>query len=182
MENNMNLAAITLERFCKEIKENMENDKFKPFLGIGKPGLETIEGIEQIAVELGIKTKIIKLTDNIVSSLKGIPLVVDITTNKPITKDTSCENMVTTCAPSELLPTEDRDGKRGILILDGITSVSAESRMMLCSLLDSSRSFGHYNLPDDWLVVCLGCDKDDDKFQGIEFKVFSFCESFNIDV
>lgn len=156
MADDMNLTTITLERFCREIKENIEDNFFKPFIGIGRREIGTIEGIEQIAAELGIKTKIIKLTDNIVSSLKDIS--------------------------SKLLPIKEKDSKRGILILDGITSVSTESRMRLCSLLDSRRSFGIYNLPDEWLVVGLGCGKNDNEYQGMEPQIFSLCISFNIDV
>ena len=88
----------------------------------------------------------------------------------------------TTYASNDLLPRVDRDGEKGILVLDEITSATSTIRAAAYQLLDSKRALGNYKLPKHWKVVALGNGIDDGGvFQGMEHAFLSRAVCYRID-
>ena len=81
---------------------------------------------------------------------------------------------------NNILPRVERDGERGILVLDEITSVSRSVRTAAYQLLNERR-LGEYVLPAGWMVVCLGNGEEDGgDFQGMEGNFANRCSIFNV--
>lgn len=180
--SDMNLTSVTVEQFCREIKEAMEDGfYYKPFLGLGKAGIGKTESIAQVARELGIGFKEIRLINHGETDIIGVPMLMDSRTGMQAGPGSRKEDIVTAFCQNNLLPVASRDGDKGILVLDEITSASVNMRTIAYQLLDSSRGVGDYKLPDGWLVVCLGNGMNDGgNFQGLEPTVFSRCICFNV--
>lgn len=180
--SDMNLTSVTVERFCDEIKEAIEDGCFeKPFLGLGKTGIGKTESIAQVAKELGIGFKEIRLINHGETDMIGVPMLLDTKTGMQAGPNSSKEDIVTAFCQNDLLPVESKDGEVGILVLDEITSASINMRTIAYQLLDTSRGVGDYKLPKKWLIVALGNGMNDGgNFQGIEPTLFSRCICFNV--
>jgi len=166
-EENMNMMEVTVETFIRQIRENLEDEIYDPVIGIGKSGVGKTMSIHELTKELGIgfcELRLVTLTE---VDMLGIPVI---------------ENGRTTYASNALLPDEQRDGKRGILVLDEITSATSTVRAAAYQLLDSKRSLGNYKLPNNWLVVGLGNGIDDGGvFQGLEAAMISRATCYRIE-
>lgn len=168
----LNMMGLTVDKFVNEIKMDLEDENYDPVIGIGKSGVGKTMSIYELTQELGIGFCELRLVTLSEVDLLGIPdTVVDGNGNKR-----------TTYASNELLPDEKRDGKRGILVLDEITSATSTIRAAAYQLLDSKRALGNYKLPDEWKVVALGNGPDDGGvFQGIEAAFISRCYSYRVE-
>lgn len=151
----LNMKSVSIGKFVELVKESIEDEDMTPIVGIGKSGVGKTQSIFELTQELKIGFREIRLVTMMETDLLGIPMISD--------KGT------TTWAQMDLLPRAEEHGERGILVLDEITSASANIRAAAYQLLDSKRALGEYKLPDKWLVVALGNGPDDGGvFAGME--------------
>ena len=166
MENN-NLLSITVKDFCEIIREQFQEGNYRPIFGLGKGGIGKTESIHDLAQELGVGYIDIRLLLYSETDLKGIPYP-----NADHTKTIWLQN--------NILPTEEKDGKAGILVFDEITSCSRSVRTAAYQLLNERR-LGEYVLPDGWLVVCIGNGEDDGgDYEGMEGNFINRCSIYNV--
>ena len=109
MANNLPIA--TIEQFTEIIKQQFQEQNYRPIFGLGKGGIGKTESIADLAKELGIGYIDIRLLLYSEVDLKGIPY-----------PDSS--NTHTIWLQNSILPIASRDGDMGILVLDEITSPS----------------------------------------------------------
>ena len=151
---SLNMLSITVEKFTHLVREQIEDGDLTPIIGIGKSGVGKTESIYELTQEMNIGFCELRLVTMTETDLLGIPTI---------------ENGRTTWASNDLLPKEDRDGERGILVLDEITSATSTIRAAAYQLLDAKRALGNYKLPAGWLVLALGNGPDDGGvFSGME--------------
>ena len=163
-----NLPSITVDTFIEIVKMQLEEKNYRPIFGLGKGGIGKTESIHDLAVkELGIGYIDIRLLLYAETDLKGIPYP-------------NAEHTKTIWLQNNILPCVERDGEEGILVLDEITSASRSVRTAAYQLLNE-RKLGEYQLPDKWLVVCLGNGEEDGgDFQGMEGNFANRCSVFNV--
>lgn len=168
MAKNDNIPSINIEDFVEIIKMQLMEDNYRPIFGLGKGGIGKSESIGELAIkELGIGYIDIRLLLYTETDLKGIPY--------PDSTHTS-----TVWLQNNILPTVEKDGEKGILVLDEITSANRSVRTAAYQLLNE-RKLGEYKLPDKWLIVCLGNGEDDGgDYQGMEGNFANRCSVFNI--
>lgn len=118
-----------------------------PMLAIGKAGIGKTEGVRGIAKKLGIGFMELRLCNYTETDLVGVPY---------ITEDHS-----TAHAKNTLLPTVEKDGEFGILLVDEFTSTMPSVQVPILQLTDSSRGVGNYKLPAGWKIVLAGNGPDD---------------------
>ncbi len=163
--NNMELQTLTVEEFGNNM-ERIITDKdgglhVGSVVGIGSIGIGVSECIYNVAKKLGIGIKELRLEALTEIDLMGICTGEDIVHN-------------------ELFPNISRDGERGLLVLEGITSAPDNIRTMAYRLL-VNRGIADYTVPDGWLVVALGNGPNDGgNYKGLERAVVGKCISFRI--
>lgn len=164
----MNMLSLTVESFTNEIKYDLESECYDPMIGIGKSGVGKTMSIAELCQELKIGFCELRLVNMTETDMLGIPK--------------EDENGHTTYASNALLPDAKRDGERGILVLDEITSCSPTLRASAYQLLDSKRALGNYKLPPKWKVIALGNGQDDGGvFSGMEHAFLSRCTCYRIE-
>lgn len=164
----MNMMSVTVERFTNLIREQIEDGDLTPVAGIGKSGIGKTESIYGLTKEMGIGFCELRLVTMTETDLLGIPTI--------------NEHNRTDWASNNLLPDAKRDGERGILVLDEITSATSTIRAAAYQLLDSKRALGNYKLPDGWLVVALGNGIDDGgSYQGMEAAFLNRCRCLRVE-
>lgn len=163
-----NLPVVTVEQFTRIVEMQLSEQNYRPIFGLGKGGIGKTESIETLAKEkLNIGYIDIRLLLYAETDLKGIPYP-------------DANHISTIWLQNNILPRADKDGKKGILVLDEITSVQRSVRTAAYQLLNERR-LGDYVLPDGWLVVCLGNGEDDGgDFQGMEANFINRCSLFNV--
>jgi len=160
--DTLNMQTVPITRIVRQIREQLEDEDYTPVTILGKSGIGKTESIRDLANELGIGLKELRLSHYQESDLVGLPYV---------------ENGQTHHAASDILPDTNDEGQ-GILLLDEVTSASKSMRSAVYQLLDVSRGLGQYKLPERWLVVACGNGPDDGgDFRGIEpaFVSRGFC-------
>ena len=161
-------VQVTIKKFLEIIERQFVSENKNPLFGIGKGGIGKTEGVHGLTKKLGIGFKEIRLLLYSEVDLVGIPII------DPKTGET-------TWARNSLFPIAERDGEKGILVLDEITSASQNIRTAAYQLLDSKRSLGNYKLPDGWLVVGLGNGEEDGgSFQGYEGNLGNRGKIYNV--
>lgn len=164
---NSNLPVVNVKQFTQIVELQFKEGNKRPIFGLGKGGIGKTESILNLAKRLEIGYIDIRLLMYSEVDLKGIPYP-----NK--------ENTKTIWLQNNILPNEERDGKRGILVLDEITSVARSVRTAAYQLLNERR-LGEYVLPDGWMVVCLGNGEEDGgDFQGMEGNFANRCSIYNV--
>lgn len=163
-----NLPSVTVKEFTDIIKMQLEEDNYRPVFGLGKGGIGKTESLKDLAVnDLGIGYIDIRLLLYTETDLKGIPYP-----DETHTKTIWLQN--------NILPIAERDGERGILVLDEITSANRSIRTAAYQLLNE-RKLGEYVLPDKWLIVCIGNGEEDGgDYQGMEGNFANRCSVFNV--
>lgn len=162
-----NIPIVTVSEFAEIIKQQFIDGDFRPVFGLGKGGIGKTESIESLAKELEIGYVDIRLLLYSETDLKGIPFP-----NENHTTAVWLQN--------DVLPTIERDGAKGILVLDEITSCSRSLRTAAYQLLNERR-LGQYVLPSGWLIVCLGNgEQDGGDFEGMEANFVNRCSLFNV--
>ena len=159
-----------------------------PFLGFGKPGIGKTEVMRSMAqyfktndygIPIKVGVKEVRLGSFQDTDITGLP-------NFYKKETENGEKIFTEFAPLKLLPITKEDGGDdedfGILVLDEITTCSAQVRTIALQLLDSSRALGAgYKLPDGWTIVALGNGENDGAdFMGFKSTHISRFIGFNI--
>lgn len=167
MKDNNNMPIISIGDFVEVVKEQLDEENYKPVFGLGKGGIGKSQSMAELAQELHIGYIDIRLLLYSETDLKGIPYP-----NVDHTKTVWLEN--------DILPIVERDGEKGILVLDEITSASKSVRTAAYQLLNE-RKLGTYKLPDKWIIVCLGNGEEDGgDFEGMEANFANRCSVFNV--
>ena len=168
MAETLNMMELQLNEILDFIENDMlQNEIYDPVIILGKMGMGKTAGLKGLAKKLGIGYCELRLVNMTETDMLGIPT---------ISKDGT-----TTYASNDLLPIVERDGERGILALDEITSCSSTMRAAAYQLLDGQRSLGNYRLPDKWICVGLGNGPDDGGvFNGAEAALFTRCCGFRV--
>jgi MoxR-like ATPase len=111
-----------------------------PVMLWGPPGVGKSQLVAATAAKLGIAVVDIRLAQMEPTDLRGIPF----RTGEAVT-----------WAPPALLPRAERDGARGILFLDEITSaVPTVTAAAYQLILD--RRLGEYRVPEGWAILAAG--------------------------
>ena len=149
----LNMKTVPLTRVTKQIKMQLLAEDYTPVIVIGKSGIGKTESMAELARELGIGFKELRLSHYQESDLVGLPYI---------------EDGKTKHAETDLLP-DTNDKGQGILLLDEVTSSQKSMRSAVYQLMDSSRKLGQYRLPERWLIVACGNGPEDGGyFRGIE--------------
>lgn len=148
IERTDNLKTITIKQFKEFVRSNIQQGIITPTFGIGKPGIGKTESMVQLANELGIGYKELRLVSMTEADLLGIPYIDE-------------QYGTTDWKSNTILPRVDRDGERGILVLDEFTSAPRNIQTIALQLLERARRIGTYKLPDGWYIVLLGNGPED---------------------
>lgn len=141
------MSTINIEQFEKIVEFNIDNNIKRAILGLGASGIGKSAVIKQITEKKKIGFIDLRLLLFTETDLKGIPFP-----NK--------EENRTCWLPNDILPNEERDGKRGILLIEELTSAPKRVQAAAYQLIQD-RKLGEYVLPDEWFIVALGNREDD---------------------
>lgn len=167
MAETLNMMEASIAEINAFIKDMFTMEIYDPVIVLGKMGMGKTASLKSLAKELGIGYCELRLVNMTETDMLGIPTV-------------SAQG-TTTYASNDLLPIVERDGERGILALDEITSCSSTMRAAAYQLLDGQRALGNYKLPDKWICVGLGNGPDDGGvFNGAEAALFTRCYGFRV--
>jgi hypothetical protein len=162
-----NLPTVTVSQFTTIVERQFKEGNRRPIFGLGKGGIGKTESIYNLAKSLGIGYIDIRLLLYSEVDLKGIPYP-------------NVEHTATIWLQNDILPRVDRDGEKGILVFDEITSASRSVRTAAYQLLNEHR-LGEYVLPEGWMIVCLGNGEEDGgDYQGMEGNFANRCSVFNV--
>lgn len=163
-----NLPSITVDEFSQIVEMQFNEKNYRPIFGLGKGGIGKTESIHDLAVEkLKIGYVDIRLLLYGETDLKGIPYP-------------DSNHIKTVWLQNNILPTVEKNGESGILVFDEITSASRSVRTAAYQLLNE-RKLGEYELPDGWLIVCLGNGEEDGgDYQGMEGNFANRCSVYNV--
>ena len=163
-----NLPTVTVAQFTTIVERQFNEGIMRPIFGLGKGGIGKTESIMDLAKnKLKVGYIDIRLLMYSEVDLKGIPYPDE-------------HHISTVWLQNNILPKAERDGERGILVLDEITSVARSVRTAAYQLLNERR-LGEYVLPDGWMIVCLGNGEEDGgDFQGMEGNFANRCSIFNV--
>lgn len=139
---------MTIKEFRETIEFNIEHNIRHAILGLGAPGVGKSQVIRQIGDKYGYKVIDIRLAQMSEVEIAGL-----IYPNEDRTK--------TVWLTPEILPDEERDGKKTILLLDEITSCNRRIQVAAYQLI-LDRRIGQYTLPEGTFVIALGNREDDD--------------------
>ena len=137
-----NAPTLSLEQFASFLKTYLQSgEKLAPVMGWGPVGTGKSEIVRQVAKELEIgyiDTRISQLTE---TDTRGLP---DIKDGK------------STFALPDWFPNEERDGKRGIWVLDEFYSGLPSVQVALYSALNQGERYvGDGGMPDGWTIIAL---------------------------
>lgn len=162
-----NLPTVTVDQFTTIVKRQFNEGIRRPIFGLGKGGIGKTESIADLAKELGIGYIDVRLLLYSEVDLKGIPYP-------------NVNHTATIWLQNDILPRADRDGEKGILVFDEITSCAKSVRTAAYQLLNEGR-LGEYVLPEGWMIVCLGNGEEDGgDYQGMEGNFANRCSVFNV--
>ncbi|SCX79404.1 AAA domain (dynein-related subfamily) [Lachnospiraceae bacterium XBB2008] len=139
---------MTIKDFGDCIEFNIAHNLKHSVLGLGAPGIGKSQVIWQIGEKYGYKVIDIRLSQMSEVEIGGL-----IFPNEDKTK--------TRWLTPEILPDEERDGKKTILLLDEITSCTKRVQVAAYQLI-LDRRIGQYHLPEGTFVIALGNREEDD--------------------
>ena len=141
------MSTINIEQFEKIVEFNIDNNIKRAILGLGPSGIGKSAVIKQITQKKNMGLIDLRLLLYTETDFKGIPFP-----NKE-------ENR--TCGlPNVILPDENSDGKRGILLIEELTSAPKRVQAAAYQLIQD-RKLGEYTLPNNWFIIALGNREDD---------------------
>ena len=139
---------MNIREFQETIEFNIEHNVKHSILGLGAPGVGKSQIIRRIGKKYGYKVIDIRLAQMSEVEIGGL-----IYPNESRTR--------TVWLAPDILPNEERDGKKTILLLDEITSCTKRVQVAAYQLI-LDRRIGQYTLPEGTFVVALGNREDDD--------------------
>lgn len=168
MSNLTNAPFINQEVVPQIVKRMVERKSSRPIFFLGKGGIGKTEAIADIAQELNMGYVDVRLLLYTESDLKGVPFVNE-------------NHTATVWLQNDILPRVERDGERGILVFDEITSCPKSVRTAAYQLLNERR-LGEYVLPDGWVMICLGNGENDGgHFNGMEGNFANRCSVYQVE-
>ena len=126
---------------------NIDNNIKRAILGLGSSGIGKSAVIKQITERKNMGLIDLRLLLYTETDLKGIPFP-----NEDKTR--------TKWLPNDILPNVERDGERGILLVEELTSAPKRVQAAAYQLIQDRR-LGEYILPEGWFIVALGNREDD---------------------
>lgn len=167
MAETLNMREASINEINSFIKDLFDMEIYDPVIVLGKMGMGKTASLKSLAKDMGIGYCELRLVNMTETDMLGIPTI--------------SASGTTTYASNDLLPIVSRDGERGILAIDEITSCSSTMRAAAYQLLDGQRSLGNYKLPEKWICVGLGNGPDDGGvFNGAEAALFTRCYGFRV--
>ncbi len=139
---------MNIREFQETIEFNIEHNIKHSILGLGAPGVGKSQVIRRIGKKYGFKVIDIRLAQMSEVEIGGL-----IYPNEARTR--------TVWLAPDILPNEERDGKKTILLLDEITSCTKRVQVAAYQLI-LDRRIGQYTLPEGTFVIALGNREDDD--------------------
>lgn len=139
---------MTIQEFAETVEFNIEHNLKHAVLGLGAPGVGKSQVIRQVGEKHGYKVIDLRLAQMSEVEIGGL-----IYPNADRTR--------TVWLAPDILPNEQRDGPRTILLLDEITSCPKRVQVAAYQLI-LDRRIGQYQLPEGTFVVALGNREDDD--------------------
>jgi|TARA_B100001093_G_scaffold134661_1_gene127184 hypothetical protein len=140
-----NTQQVTLDAntLKQEIRDNMRVNLNTMIWG--GPGIGKSEIPQQVADDLGVK--LLDFRANLFDpvDVRGIPHIV----SNPVHGDQ------TSWAAPDIFPTVERDGERGIFMIDELPTAPPATQNAFLQLL-LTRQVGNYTMPDGWSVVSAG--------------------------
>tara|TARA_R100001510_G_scaffold34049_1_gene30515 strand:+ start:248 stop:1282 length:1035 start_codon:yes stop_codon:yes gene_type:complete len=143
MSNTQTMTTLDANKLKSEIRKNMR-------VGLntmiwGGPGIGKSEIPEQIAKEMGIA--LLDFRANLFDpvDVRGIPLA----------QPNETYGHQTTWAVPDIFPIVERDGERGIFMIDELPTAPPATQNAFLQLL-ITRQVGNYKMPDGWSVVSAG--------------------------
>ena len=141
------MSTINIEQFEKIVEFNIDNNIKRAILGLGSSGIGKSAVIKQITERKNMGLIDLRLLLYTETDLKGIPFP-----NEDKTR--------TKWLPNDILPNVERDGERGILLVEELTSAPKRVQAAAYQLIQDRR-LGEYILPEGWFIVALGNREDD---------------------
>lgn len=139
---------MTVKEFAMCVEYNIQHGIKHAILGLGAPGVGKSQLIHQIGKKYGYKVIDVRLAQMSEVEIGGL-----IYPNESRTK--------TVWLAPDILPDEERDGPKTILLLDEITSCTKRVQVAAYQLI-LDRKIGQYTLPEGTFVIALGNREDDD--------------------
>ena len=109
------MSTINIEQFEKIVEFNIDNNIKRAILGLGSSGIGKSAVIKQITERKNMGLIDLRLLLYTETDLKGIPFP-----NEDKTR--------TKWLPNDILPNVERDGERGILLVEELTSAPKRDR------------------------------------------------------
>lgn len=164
----MGLPVVKMSIAKEIIKMTFEENEKRPVFLLGKGGIGKSEVIATLANELGVGYIDIRLLLYTETDIKGIPYPDN-------------DKKFTVWLQNDILPRVEKHGERGILVFDEITSAMKSVRTAIYQLLNE-RKLGEYELPDGWMVVCLGNGEEDGgDYNGLEGNFANRCSIYRVE-
>ena len=139
---------MNIREFAECVIFNIQHGLRHAILGLGAPGVGKSQVIKQIGEMLDYKVIDLRLAQMSEVEIGGL-----IYPNEDKTK--------TRWLSPEVLPDEERDGEKTILLLDEITSCPKRVQVAAYQLI-LDRRVGQYTLPEGTFVIGLGNREDDE--------------------
>ena len=115
---------------------------------LGPPGVGKTMVVKDVAADLGVALKETRIGTMVPSDLRGVPVP-------------DQARKITEWFTGEYLPDPERDGERGILLLDEYPQATPIMQGLAQRLVLERRMGERYQLPTGWLVVALGNRRED---------------------
>lgn len=141
------MGESTIRDFKKIVEFSFDHKLRRAIMGLGAPGIGKSECMQQICDARGVKLIDLRLLLYSETDLKGIPFP-------------DKETGTTRWLPNRILPNAERDGERGILLVEELTSAPKRVQAAAYQLIQDYR-LGEYEVPKGWLIVATGNRQED---------------------
>jgi hypothetical protein len=142
------MATLTIREARDVAEYSFQHNLKRSLLFLGAPGIGKSEFIAQLAAKHNMPMIDMRLLLYSETDLKGLPY-----------PDT--DEGTTRWLANKILPREDRDGPRGILLIEELTSAPKRVQAAAYQLIQDYR-LGEYVVPPGWFIFAAGNREDDD--------------------
>lgn len=139
---------MTVPQMARFITRQYQQDPSRALFFWGPPGVGKTMVVKDVAADLGVALKETRIGTMVPSDLRGVPVP-------------DQARKITEWFTGEYLPDPERDGERGILLLDEYPQATPIMQGLAQRLVLERRMGERYQLPTGWLVVALGNRRED---------------------